>query len=70
MQLRYNYRLHPAPVQRHALARAFRCARVVFNDALAAREAAYQVGEPYLTDAQVSARLSALKATPRAGLAE
>jgi putative transposase len=38
-----------------ALAKAFGCARVVFNDALAAREAAYAAGLPYLTDAQVSA---------------
>jgi putative transposase len=65
MQLRYNYRLDPSPGQRIALARAFGCARVVFNDALAAREAAHQAGEPYITDAQLSARLTAAKATPR-----
>src|SRR5262252_5377453 len=64
MQLRYNYRLYPVPGQQIALARAFGCARVVFNDALAAREAAHQAGEPYLTDAQLSARLTASKATP------
>ena len=38
MQLRYNYRLYPASGQQIAFARAFGCARVVFNDALAARE--------------------------------
>ena len=71
MLLRYNYRVYPAPGQRQALARAFGCARVVFNDALRAREAAYQAGEPYLTDAQLSARLTASKATPgRAWLTE
>jgi putative transposase len=71
MQLRYNYRLYPAPRQQIALGKAFGCARVVFNDALAAREAACQAGEPYLTDAQLSARLTAVKATPeRAWLAE
>src|SRR5262249_9928628 len=71
MQLRYNYRLYPSPGQQMALARAFGCARVVFNDALAAREAAYRAGEPYLTDAQLSARLTAAKATPgRAWLTE
>jgi putative transposase len=71
MQLRYSYRLYPTPGQRQALARAFGCARVVFNDALAAREAAYQAGEPYLTDRQLSARLTAAKATPeRAWLGE
>jgi len=64
MRLRYNYRLYPAPGQRIALARAFGCARVVFNDGLRAREAAYEAGEPYLTDAQLSARLTATKATP------
>ena len=44
MRLQYNYRLYPAPGQRVALARGFGCARVVFNDALAAREAACQAG--------------------------
>jgi putative transposase len=37
---------------------------VVFNDALHAREAAYQAGEPYVTDAQLSAWLTAIKKTP------
>ena len=48
VQLRYNYRLYPAPGQRFALARAFGCARVVFNDGLAARQAAHEAGQPYL----------------------
>ena len=39
MQLRYNYRLYPTPGQRAALARAFGCARVVFNDGLRIRAA-------------------------------
>ena len=34
MRLRYTFRLDPTPGQRIALARAFGCARVVFNDAL------------------------------------
>jgi putative transposase len=50
MQLRYNYRLDPCPRHRAAIAKAFGCARVVFNDALHAREAAHQAGEPYVTD--------------------
>jgi hypothetical protein len=54
MQLRYNYRLDPWPRHRIALGKAFGCARVVFNDALAAREAAYEAGEPYVTDAELS----------------
>jgi putative transposase len=71
MQLRYNYRLYPAPGQRAALARAFGCARVVFNDALAARQDAHAAGQPYLTDAELSARLTAAKASPqRAWLGE
>ena len=71
MQLRYNYRLYPAPGQRQALARAFGCARVVFNDALAARQEAFAAGLPYLTNAELSARLTAAKASPeRAWLGE
>src|SRR5512146_756635 len=71
VQLRYKYRLYPSPGQQRALARAFGCARVVFNDALAARQAAYQAGLPYPTDAELSARLTASKATAeRAWLGE
>jgi putative transposase len=71
MHLRYTYRLYPSPGQRQALARAFGCARVVFNDALCARQDAHAAGLPYLTDAELSARLTAAKATPeRAWLAE
>src|ERR1035441_2325826 len=71
MQLRYNYRLYPAPGQRQALARAFGCARVVFNDALAARQEAHAAGQPYLTDGELPARLTAAKARPeRAWLGE
>jgi IS605 OrfB family transposase len=71
VQLRYSYRLYPTPGQRSALARAFGCARVVFNDALAAREAAYKAGKPYIPDAALSKRLTTSKGTPdRAWLAE
>ncbi len=56
MRLRYSYRLYPHPGQQVALARAFGCARVVFNDALAFREAAYEAGLPYVSDAELSAR--------------
>ena len=45
------------------MARAFGCARVVFNDALAARRDAHEAGLPYPTDAELSARLTAAKAT-------
>ncbi len=64
MRLWYNYRLDPQPRHRAALGKAFGCARVVFNDALAAREAAHQAGEPYITDGDLSARLTAIKKAP------
>ena len=71
MQLRYNYRLYPTSGQRAALARAFGCARVVFNDGLRARQEAFAAGLPYVTDAELSARLTAAKASPeRAWLGE
>jgi putative transposase len=34
MQLRYSFRVYPDTAQRTALAQAFGCARVVFNDAV------------------------------------
>jgi transposase len=61
----------PAPGQRLALARTFGCARVVFNDGLRLRQQAHEAGLPYPTDAELTARLTAAKATPeRAWLAE
>ena len=54
-----------------ALVRAFGCVRVVFNDGLRARQEAHEAGLPYITDADLSARLTAAKATPeRAWLGE
>jgi len=71
VQLRYNYRLYPTPGQQQALAKAFGCARVVFNDALRARRQAHHAGLPYVTDAELSSRLTTSKATPeRAWLGE
>ena len=71
MQLRYNYRLYPTTGQQVALARAFGCARVVFNDGLCAREQAHRAGQPYLTDADLSRRLTLAKRSPeRAWLSE
>lgn len=49
MQLRYAFRLYPEPGQQGALARAFGCARVVFNDAVRARRDAHAAKEPYPT---------------------
>jgi putative transposase len=71
MQVRYRYRIDPTPGQRQALARAFGCARVVYNDALRERERACQAGEK-VTDTEVQRRVVTLaKQTPeRAWLAE
>ena len=46
------------------MARVFGCARVVFNDALRTRQQAHDAGLPHITDAELSARLTACKATP------
>ncbi|MEV4364015.1 transposase [Nonomuraea sp. NPDC049625] len=54
MQLRYSFRMDPTPGQCIALAKAFGCARVVFNDALALRNHAHEQGLPFVTDAQLS----------------
>ncbi|GAA4914053.1 RNA-guided endonuclease InsQ/TnpB family protein [Streptomonospora salina] len=57
MQLRYRFRLYPNGPQRQALARAFGCARVVFNDGLRAREAARAEGGALPTTGGLSATL-------------
>ncbi|MFI7043997.1 RNA-guided endonuclease InsQ/TnpB family protein [Streptosporangium sandarakinum] len=72
MRLRYRYRLHPNAAQRQALARAFGCARVVFNDGLRARTEAREAGLPYICDGESSKRvITEAKKTPeRAWLGE
>jgi putative transposase len=57
MQLRYAFRLYPDSGQRHALAKAFGCARVVFNDAVRAREDARKAGQPFPKAGELSTRL-------------
>ncbi|MFF3889282.1 RNA-guided endonuclease InsQ/TnpB family protein [Streptomyces sp. NPDC001914] len=70
MQLRYSFRVYPSAGQRMALARAFGCARVVFNDALRARETARAAGLPFVSSGELSKQLTAAKKTPeRAWLA-
>jgi transposase len=71
MLVRYRYRIDPTPSQRQALARAFGCARVVYNDALAERRRASLAGEQ-LSDTELQRRVVTLaKKTPeRAWLAE
>lgn len=72
VQLRYNFRLYPTPGQRQSLAKAFGCARVVFNDGLAARREARTAGMPYLPDGALLKQVTTdAKQTPqRAWLGE
>ncbi|MFD8733534.1 RNA-guided endonuclease InsQ/TnpB family protein [Streptomyces sp. NPDC059618] len=71
MQLRYSFRLYPSAGQRAALARAFGCARVVFNDGLRVREETRVAGLGFVTSGELSKRLTAAKKTPeRAWLGE
>ncbi|MFI9718211.1 RNA-guided endonuclease InsQ/TnpB family protein [Streptomyces sp. NPDC052396] len=72
MQLRYNYRAYPDACQRRALAQAFGCARVVWNDCLRDRKEAHAAGLPYVTSAELSRlRITQAKRTAeRAWLAE
>lgn len=71
VQLRYSFRVYPSAGQRMALARAFGCARVVFNDALRARETARAAGLAFIPSGELSKQLTASKKTPgRAWLAE
>ncbi|GAA3416594.1 RNA-guided endonuclease InsQ/TnpB family protein [Streptosporangium vulgare] len=72
MQLRYNFRLYPSQGQRQALARAFGCARTVFNDGLRLRQDAREAGLPYISDGKLSKRvITEAKKTPdRAWLGE
>ncbi|MFF3091072.1 RNA-guided endonuclease InsQ/TnpB family protein [Streptomyces nojiriensis] len=72
MWLRYNYRVYPDGSQRGALARAFGCARVVWNDCLRDRREAHAAGLPYVTSAVLSrTRITQAKRTEeRAWLAD
>ncbi|MFB8141602.1 RNA-guided endonuclease InsQ/TnpB family protein [Streptomyces parvus] len=72
MQLRYSFRLYPSAGQRSALAKAFGCVRVVYNDALRARETARSEGMPFPKTGDLSKQLiTEAKNTPeRAWLGE
>ena len=64
VQVRYRYRIYPSSGQQQALARAFGCARVVYNDCLRVRDQAYAVGEK-ISDTDVQRRVITLaKLTP------
>jgi putative transposase len=71
VQVRYRYRIYPAPGQRQALARVFGCARVVYNDCLQLRDACHAAGEK-ISDTEVQRRVVTLakQAPERAWLAE
>ncbi|EFL18454.1 RNA-guided endonuclease TnpB family protein [Streptomyces sp. C] len=56
MKLRYQFWLYPSAPQRTMLAEAFGCARIVFNDALRARQDAYRQGAMRPTAAELSKR--------------
>lgn len=65
MRLRYSFRLYPSAGQRTALARTFGCARVVYNDALRARETARTEGLPFPKTGDLSKTLiTKAKQTP------
>ncbi|MFD7450829.1 RNA-guided endonuclease InsQ/TnpB family protein [Kitasatospora sp. NPDC059827] len=72
MQLRYNFRAYPTPGQAISLARAFGCARVVFNDGLRAREEAHAAGLPYIKDTDLQKQIitTAKRTEERAWLGE
>jgi putative transposase len=72
MQLRYNYRTYPDASQCRSLARAFGCARVVWNDCLRDRRGAHAAGLPYVKSAELSRlRITQAKRTEeRAWLAD
>lgn len=72
VQLRYSFRLHPNGPQRGALARAFGCVQVVYNDALRARETARSKGLPFPKTGALSKALitEAKKTEARAWLAD
>jgi putative transposase len=71
VQVRYRYRIYPAPGQRQQLARLFGCTRMVYNDCLRLREQCRAAGER-VSDAEVQRRVITLAklTTERAWLAE
>ncbi|WP_336086273.1 RNA-guided endonuclease InsQ/TnpB family protein [Nocardia sp. SSK8] len=65
MQLRYQFRIEPTAEQRVALAQAFGCARVVFNDCLRLRQQAY-AGGSILSDTELQKQaVTEAKRTPQ-----
>ena len=57
MKLTYSYRVYPDQAQRQALARAFGCARVVYNDAITLRRQAHADGQEFIGDTECQRRV-------------
>ncbi|MFG2877068.1 RNA-guided endonuclease InsQ/TnpB family protein [Streptomyces sp. NPDC048337] len=72
VRLRYQFRVYPSAPQRIELAKAFGCARVVWNDALRIRRDAYEQGKPLLSIVALAKQvITEAKKTPeRAWLGE
>lgn len=64
MLKRYRYRAYPTRGQRASAVQLFGCVRVVWNDALAARENARKQGQHVPTRSELSAALTKVKKTP------
>jgi putative transposase len=67
MRTAYKCRAYPDPEQASVLNRTFGCVRVVWNRALAWRQARYRDGQAGTSYGQASAYLTALKATEELG---
>ena len=70
MKARFKYRIYPKPHQLEPLAKAFGCARVVWNDALAIYKDAHKKGLERPKDVDKIVITSAKKTEERAWLAE
>lgn len=65
--VRYRYRIEPTPAQAAFLARVFGSCRVVYNDALRARDAGYRAGMR-LSDTEIQRQvITQAKTTPERG---
>ncbi len=70
MKARFKYRIYPKPHQLAPLAKAFGCARVVWNDALAIYKQAISEGKPRPKDVDKQIITKAKKTEERAWLSE
>ncbi len=70
MKARFKYRIYPKPYQLEPLAKAFGCARVVWNDALAIYRDAHKAGLPRPQDVDKLVITQAKKTEERAWLSE